>query len=127
MDMRDCSVAIRGDSCRVPVGVSAPWVRRLGDARFAVSGLLAGRLLDVPFARAAACQSIRHALSQKVFRTVLPSGSPLPQARHFLSIEYRTTVSPRNAMIRAQVQRDTSASGRVQTQRNQLGDVYTVA
>ena len=99
MGMSGRCVAILGDSWRVPVGISAPVVRCVEWTFFALCERLAFRLPDVPFARFSACQFIRQILSQKTFRTVLPLGSPLPHARHVLSMVHRTTVRSRNAIV----------------------------
>ena len=127
MGMRGRCVAIRGDSWRVPVGVSAPVVRCVERTFFALCERLAFRLPDVPFARFSACQFIRHSLSQKTFRTVLLSGSPLPHARHFLSMAHRTTVRPRNTIVRCAGAPCTDACSDPQTQRHPFVDHHAVA
>lgn len=129
MGMRGRCVAIRGDSWRVPVGVSAP-VERCVEWTLAFFGRCecsAFRIPGVSFARFSACQFIRHSLSQKTFRTVLLSGSPLPHARHFLSMAHRTTVRPRNTIVRCAGAPCTDACSDTQTQRHPFVDHHAVA
>ena len=127
MGMRGRCCAIRGDSWRVPVAVSAPVVRCVERTLVSLCERLAFRLLSVPFARFSPCQFIRQSLSQKTFRTVLPSGSPLPHARHFLSMAHRTTVRPRNAIVRCAGAPCTDACSDTQTQRHPFVDHHAVA